>query len=80
MEQIDDILKCFNEYAVAHKISKIYLKLPPVFYDEPNISKLVNALIRDGYQIYSMDLDYYFPITDMEKYNFIFTQKCQKVS
>lgn len=68
MEQIDDILKCFNEYTMTHKISKIYLKLPPVFYDEPSISKLVNALIRDGYRIYSMDLDYYFPITDMEKY------------
>jgi len=61
--QISSIEKAINEldnYCRINELTDIEFILPPLFYDEKFLSKLINVLFRKNYLIYNIDLDFYF--------------------
>lgn len=68
IEEQDEMLKALDDFAKERGVRKINFKLPPLFYNEAYISKLTNSLLRSGYKIDSVDLNYQIIINDMEYY------------
>lgn len=58
MELYDEALANLREYLTNKKIASLEIILPPVFYDNDGISKFVNSLYRNGFNICSIDVNY----------------------
>lgn len=58
IEDIDHFFTEFDDYALEKGIDVVYIKLPPIFYDETNITKVLSALLRAGYNICEVELNY----------------------
>ena len=51
IEEIDVMLELLDRLAADRGVRELYFRLPPFFYDESNISKLLNGFFRNGYGI-----------------------------
>jgi hypothetical protein len=52
---------------LKEKNKKCHITLPPLFYDEPFISKCISAMQRKGFKIAYGDLNYHFDLTEQIK-------------
>jgi RimJ/RimL family protein N-acetyltransferase len=60
IKQIDEAVQELDNYLKENNISSIKFVLPPLFYNVSFLSKLVNALNRNHYNIAYIDLNYIF--------------------
>lgn len=60
IEYIDNALDLLLNWVKVANLSGIYITLPPVFYGEANLSKLVNCFYRKLFTIDKIDLNHYF--------------------
>lgn len=68
IKEIDEYIEELGVYAKERNIKEIYIKLPPLFYDESKISKVLSALLRAGYVVDELELNYQLKIEGKEKY------------
>jgi hypothetical protein len=59
---IEEAVVLLEQYATKEKLSGIKMVLPPLFYQEIFLSKLINVLYRRAFQINTLDLDFYFKL------------------
>ncbi len=63
-KDFEDFAKEVDVYSSTLGMNKVEIKLPPMFYDEANITKWLGALLRNGFKIHELELDYYIIIED----------------
>lgn len=68
LEEIEEAMYLLERRAKEKNLSKIFYRVPPIFYDESFLSKLQNVLLRSGYQIESCDLNYQFFLESIDTY------------
>lgn len=56
---IEEAVALLEQFAVKEKLSGIKMVLPPLFYQEVFLAKLINVLYRRQFQINNLDLDFY---------------------
>lgn len=57
-----------EKYIVEHGWSGVRFILPPLFYHNTNLAKIMNVLYRQQFQTINTDLDFYIDVSDMERY------------
>lgn len=62
IEYIDKALLLLLEWIKNTGLSGIYITLPPFFYGESNLVKLVNCFYRKSFTIDKVDLNHYFKL------------------
>ena len=55
-------------YCKRNNISAINIILQPLFYSQIFLSKYINVLFRNNYQITNVELDYYFELDKVDNY------------
>lgn len=68
IEDFDEYVKDIDAYALEKGIEDINITLPPMFYDETNISKFLSALMRNGYTLKGVELNYQYLLVNEETY------------
>lgn len=68
IEEIEEALVNLEDYVKERGITKIIFRLPPHICDESFITKIENSLIRNGYFLYCMDINYHFNIVNLDSY------------
>ena len=71
IQKIEDSLIELDKYCQKNKIKSIKIVLPPLFYNQTFISKLISCANRDNFQ-YEIDLNYSF---NSEKFNDKYIEK-----
>lgn len=66
IEDIENVLNLLEEYALEINLNRIYFRLPPAFYDEGFITKIINCLIRKKYDLEYFDLNYQYNLISEE--------------
>jgi hypothetical protein len=72
LKYIEEAIKLLNVWATEKKLSSIIITLPPLLYDSSFISKQVNCLWREGFEISDTDLNYSF---DLERFDDKYTER-----
>jgi len=66
---IEGSIDALENYCKINEITEIEFILPPLFYDEIFLSKLINVLFRKSYLISKIELDFYFKLEQLnDKY------------
>lgn len=68
IEDIDNYVKELDLYMLQNELDEIEVTLPPMFYDETNITKVLSAFLRDGYSIVENQINYQIFINSEEEY------------
>lgn len=61
ISQIDDALKCLEEWVILNQIHSVKITNSPLFYDNNFLSKVQNSLFRENYKNATLDINYQFP-------------------
>lgn len=67
-EEFEAFIEEIDRFASENKIEQVEIKLPPMFYDAPNITKCLGAFLRDKYRVYELELNFQIEIEDEEHY------------
>ena len=67
LSQIDQALTALEIWSRKQNFSEIHITLPPSFYNETFISKQSNSLIRAGYALQNLDLNYQIPLNKINE-------------
>lgn len=67
--QLEAMVQLTVQYAASRGLAGIRLILPPLFYADIFLSKLINVLYRAGFTTANLDLDYYFDLKNTKPYN-----------
>ncbi len=62
IEYVDEALEVLEAYVIQNGFKSIRFILPPMIYQETEISIFVNALYRKGYAISNIDLNFQFDL------------------
>jgi len=63
---IENAILELDKYCIINNLNGIEFILPPTFYNEIFLSKLINVLYRNNYMISNLDLDFYFKTENFE--------------
>ena len=66
LQYIEDSIKSLKQWAVDKQFSSISITLPPSFYERDFISKQINCLWREGFEISKIELNHSF---DLESFD-----------
>lgn len=58
LQQLDDAVRCFDDFAKMEKINQICFVLPPAIYGTTLVSSLQNCLFRHGYTMKQIELSF----------------------
>lgn len=58
IEEYEEIVMAIEKLAQEHNIESIFYRFPPAFYKANEINKLINVLMRQGYDVEEADLNY----------------------
>src|SRR6185437_16007530 len=67
--QIENAVSHLEQYAIDKGLDGIQVALPPLFYNETFLAKLINTLYRNNYAIANLDLDFYMNLENMDNYS-----------
>lgn len=67
LNQIDAALNALEVWAKQNDFTDIKITLPPVFYNRNFINKLSNCLYRAQFETVTLDLNYQFSVSKLEK-------------
>ncbi len=62
---------CLKNLALDNSLKKIIICTPPVFYNEPHITKFHNALICNGFHLLDYDINFQFELKVNQDYDSI---------
>jgi hypothetical protein len=71
IRSFDEAIETLDFYAKENNFISIKFILPPMFYDESNISYLINTLYRHDYQIYNIDINFQFNLNNIDLSSYI---------
>ncbi len=64
IKYIEEAIKSLKHWATDKQFSSISLTLPPSFYESTYISKQINCLWREGFEISKIELNYSFDLVN----------------
>lgn len=64
---IEEAIKMYKAWAVEKKISSLSITLPPSVYGTSFVSKQINCLWREGFEIAEADLNYSFDLNSFDE-------------
>ncbi len=67
-EELESFIEEIDIFACKNEITQVKVKLPPMIYDEPNITKCLGAFLRDNYQVCELELNFQIEVEDEEHY------------
>jgi hypothetical protein len=68
IRHIEEAIRLLEKYIVGQGLSGVRFILPPLFYHDTNLAKMMNVLHRQKYQTINADLDFYIDVSDMVRY------------
>lgn len=71
IQYFDDAIIALNAYAYENEYKSIKFTLPPLFYNENDISMLTNSLYRNGYNIKMIDINFQIDLLSAYSENYI---------
>lgn len=75
---IENAVSLLDEYAAMHKLSAVKIILPPLFYNETFLAKVMNVLQRNAYTTQNLDLDYYIDLKAATTYQDLLWKNARK--
>ena len=66
---IENAVSLLEGYVQKNNLEGIKLILPPLFYNETFLAKLINVLYRNRYEIVNLDLDFYLDLDTFDRYS-----------
>lgn len=67
-EDFESFVEEIDTFSFENHIKQVEIKLPPMIYDAPNITKCMGAFLRKGYQVYDLELNFQIEIQDEASY------------
>ena len=79
MNYVDEAILLFLDWIKNQGLNKIKIALPPLIYDEAAVSKVTNSLLRAGFTVDSLDLNYYLSLDKFgENYDSVMRYNARK--
>lgn len=67
-EELESYVDEINKFCMDENIKDTYFVLPPMIYNETNVSKWLGALLRGGYEVFEAGLNFQIEIGDENDY------------
>jgi hypothetical protein len=67
-EEMEAYIDEIERFCIDSLVDDVYFVLPPFIYDQSNISKWLGALLRKGFEVYELGLNFQMEITTSEEY------------
>ena len=68
IDAIEKAVSLLEDYAKQNDFKGIKIALPPLFYSESFLSKVINVLYRCDFTLFNLDLDFYLPLFKVSNY------------
>ncbi|MET3112919.1 hypothetical protein AAKU52_000638 [Pedobacter sp. CG_S7] len=65
---IEAAVNLLEQYVIKNGLKGIKILLPPLFYNETFLSKVINVFYRGNYKVANLDLDFYINLKKVENY------------